>query len=59
MALHSGSDHSIIMGLIKYGLNRGIIPFEIGGDYHWQAFHAEWLNNRLLIERQREEALER
>jgi hypothetical protein len=59
MVLHSGSEHSIIMGLIKHGLSRSIIPCEIGGDYRWQGFHAEWLGNRLLVERWREEALER
>jgi hypothetical protein len=47
------------MGLIKHGLSRSIIPCEIGGDYRWQGFHAEWLGNRLLVERWREEALER
>jgi hypothetical protein len=59
MALHTGCDHLIIMGLIRYGLSRSIIPLEVGGDYHWQASHTEWLGNRLLAERRREEALER
>ncbi len=59
MVLHSGSEHSIIVGLIKHGLSRSIIPFEVGGDLRWQGFHAEWLANRLLVERRREEALER
>jgi hypothetical protein len=59
MLLHTGSDNTVIMGLTKYGLTRSIIPCEVGGDYHWQAFHAEWLANRLLVERRREEALER
>jgi hypothetical protein len=59
MVLHSGSEDLIVMSLIKYGLSRSIIPFEVGGDYRWQEFHAEWLANRLLVERRREEALER
>jgi hypothetical protein len=59
MVLHTGCEHSIVMGLIKYGLSRSIIPFEVGGDYRWEVFHAEWLADRLLVERRREEALER
>jgi hypothetical protein len=58
--LHSGGEGSVIMSLVKYyGLGRNIIPFEVGGDYRWEANHAEWLANRLLVERRREEALER
>jgi hypothetical protein len=59
MVLHGGSEHSIIMGLIKYGLGRSIIPLEVGGEYRWEANYAEWLGNRLLVERRREEAIER
>jgi hypothetical protein len=57
--LHGGGEDSVVMSLIKYGLGRNIIPFEAGGDYRWEANHAEWLANRLLVERRREEALER
>jgi hypothetical protein len=59
MVIHSGCEALIALDLIKYGLSRSIIPFEVGVDYHWEASHAEWLANRLLVERQREEALER
>jgi hypothetical protein len=51
MVLHSGSEDLIVMDLIEYGLGRNIIPFEVGGDYRWEVNHAEWLANRLLIER--------
>jgi hypothetical protein len=57
MILHSGSEHLVLMGLIKYGLGRTIVPFEVGGDYRWEVWHAEWVANRLLVERRREEAL--
>jgi hypothetical protein len=59
MVLHSGCEHFVVMGLIKYGLSRSIIPMEVGGDYYWQPCHAEWLANRLFVERRREETLER
>ena len=59
MVLHGGSEDLIVMNLINYGLSRSIIPLEVGGDYHWEACHAEWLATRLLVERRREEALER
>jgi hypothetical protein len=58
MVVHSGCEYLTIMGLIKYGLSRSIEPFEVGDDYHWEANHAEWLADRLLVERRREEALE-
>jgi hypothetical protein len=57
MVIHGGCEHLIVMDLIKYGLSRSIIPFEVGGDYRWEIWHAEWLANRLLVERRREEAL--
>jgi hypothetical protein len=59
MVIHGGSEDLIVMDLINYGLSRSIIPFEVGGDYRWEAFHAEWVANRLLFESRREEALER
>jgi hypothetical protein len=57
--LHAGSEHSIVIGLTKYGLSRNIFPFEVGGDCYWEARHSEWVANRLLVERRREEELER
>jgi hypothetical protein len=45
------------MGLIKYDLGRNIIPLEVGGDYHWEVWQAEWVANRLYLLRGREEAL--
>jgi hypothetical protein len=59
MVVHSTCEHMVVMSLIKYGFSRSIIPFEVGGDYRWEACHAEWLADRLLVERRREEALER
>jgi hypothetical protein len=59
MVLHSGSENCIVMDLIGYGLGRNIIPFEVGGDYRWEANHAAWLANRLLVERGREEGFVR
>jgi hypothetical protein len=59
MVLHTGGADSVMMGLIKYGLGRDIIPFEVGGEYRWEANQAAWLANRLLVERRRGEALER
>jgi hypothetical protein len=58
MVLHSGSEHEILSGLDTYGIGRSIIPFEIGGDYHLEAAHAEWVVDRLQVERQREEEIE-
>jgi hypothetical protein len=59
IVIHTGGADSVMMSLIKYGLGRDIIPFEVGGDYRWEANHAAWLANRLLVERRRGEALER
>jgi hypothetical protein len=59
MVLHSGCENVVGMGLMKYGLSRNIMPLEVGGDCHWEACHAEWLADRLLVEGRREEALER
>lgn len=36
MVLRTGYEHSIVMGLSKYGLSRSIVPFEVGGDYRWE-----------------------
>jgi hypothetical protein len=59
MVVHGGSEDLIVMDLVNYGLSRSTIPFEVGGDYRWEANHAEWLADRLLVERRREEALGR
>jgi hypothetical protein len=57
MILHSGSEHEIVRGLSKYGIGRNIIPFELGGDYYLAAGYAEWINDRLQVERRREEEI--
>jgi hypothetical protein len=59
MVVHSKCEYIVVMGLVKYGFSLSIIPFEVGGDYHWETCHAEWLADRFLVERRREEALER
>jgi hypothetical protein len=54
--LHKGTNGEVAMDLADFGMEKKYLPESMGGEYQFESFH-EWVQERLIVEAQREKML--